>query len=250
MIYITIHIFIVKKFLESGKNVRDFLLKYSNKSDSTIRGSYFALKFFFKNVLDKKFNEKIPLAKKKKKLPTVLNKEEVNKLFQVTKNPKHKLVLSLLYYAGLRLNEVRNLKWRDIDFSRGMIHVKKAKGSKHRAVFLHKNLKDRLQDRAEKKGGNKKGFILISERGNKYSKRSIQKIVKKAKHKSGIGKKISPHTLRHSFATDLLNQGVDLRLVQEFLGHKNISTTQVYTHVTNKKLRDIHKKAHGGNKLE
>ncbi len=228
------YIFIVKKYLNSDKNVKEFLLEYSDKSDSSVRGVYFALKFFFENVLNKDFRRRIPLARKKKKLPSVLNKKEVNQLFDVTNNQKHKLVLSLLYYVGLRLNEIRNLRWEDIDFEREIIHVKKAKGSKHRTVFLHNKLKEML-----KKRQNKKGFILISERGNKYSKRSIQMIVKKAKNKASIDRKVTPHTLRHSFATHLLENGADIRIIQKLLGHENLQTTQIYTHIANKDIRNL-----------
>lgn len=230
------YLYIIKKYLDSGKTVKGFLSKYSGKSSSSIRGNYFALKFFFENVLNKNFKEKIPLARKKKKLPTVLNKKEIKELFRVTKNKKHKLVLSLLYYAGLRLNEARNLKWKDIDFSREIIHVKKAKGSKHRIIFLHKNLKKILKNREDKSG-----FILMSERGNKYSKRSIQKIVKKAKKRAKIKKKVTPHTLRHSFATHLLENGADIRAIQKLLGHENLQTTQIYTHIANKDIRNLSK---------
>jgi len=102
---------IVTKFLKSSKTPREFLLLYSNKSRSTIRSVYFALKFFYENVLNEKFDEKLPLAKSKQNLPIVLNRVEIQKLFEVTTNIKHKVVLALFYYAGLRLSEVRNLKW-------------------------------------------------------------------------------------------------------------------------------------------
>ena len=111
------------KFLKSGKTPREFLLSYSTKSRSTIRSVYFALKFFYEHVLNERFDEKLPLTKSKQKLPIVLNRSEVQKLFEVTTNIKHKVVLALLYYAGLRLSEVRNLRWQDIDFERKTIHI-------------------------------------------------------------------------------------------------------------------------------
>jgi integrase len=103
------------------------------------------LKFFYENVLNEKFNEKLPLAKKNLKLPVVLSREEISKMIEVTNNIKHRLVLMFLYYAGLRLVEVRNLKWQDIDFDRDIIHIKTAKGEKERAVFLHLKLKEMLE---------------------------------------------------------------------------------------------------------
>ena len=129
---------IVIKFLKSGKTPREFLLSYSNKSRSTMRSVYFALKFFYENVLNEKFDEKLPLTKSKQKLPVVLNRKEVQKLFEATANIKHK---GLLYYAGMRLSEVRNLRWQDIDFERDLIHIKQTKGEKERVVFLHEKLK-------------------------------------------------------------------------------------------------------------
>jgi len=231
------YINIVKAFLKSGKTPRNFLLSYSNKSRSTIRSVYFALKFFYENVLHEKFREKLPLAKAKQKLPVVLNKNEILKLFEVTNNIKHKVVLTLLYYTGLRLNEVISLRWQDIDFERGLIHVKQAKGEKERIVFLHKKLKELLIDYGIKASG----LVLISERGGKYSERTIQQIVKKASKKAGIKKKVTPHTLRHSFATHLLEAGCDIRYIQQLLGHKNLQTTQIYTHVANKDIKNLAK---------
>lgn len=229
------YINIVKEFLKAGKTARDFLLSHSNSSNSTMRGAYFALKFFHENVLNEKFNEKIPLVKRSLKLPIVLSKEETARMIEGTKNLKHKFSLMLLYYGGLRLSEVINLRWSDVDFERGLIHIKAAKGGKDRIVFLHEKIKDAL---ATSKA-NDEGLILLSERGNKYNKRSIQMIVMNASKKAGIRKNVTPHTLRHSFATHLLEAGADIRYIQELLGHKNLQTTQIYTHVANKDIKRL-----------
>jgi len=226
---------VVIKFLKSGKTPREFLLSYSNKSRSTMRSVYFALKFFYENVLNERFDEKLPLAKSKQKLPVVLNKTEIQKMFELTTNIKHKIVLALLYYAGLRLSEVRNLKWQDIDFERELIHIKQAKGERERIVFLHKKLKELLKEY----GVRKFGWILISERGGRYKERTIQQIVKNAARKAGIRKKVTPHTLRHSFATHLLEGGADIRYIQQLLGHKSLRTTQIYTHVANRDIKKL-----------
>ncbi len=226
---------IVLKFLKSGKTPREFLLSYSNKSRSTMRQAYFALKFFYENVLHEKFDEKLPLTKSKQKLPVVLNRTEIREMFEVTTNIKHKVVLALLYYAGLRLSEVRNLKWQDIDFERGLIHIKQAKGEKERIVFLH----DRLRELLTGYGIRKSGIILYSERGGKYNERTIQQIVKNAARKAGIKKKVTPHVLRHSFATHLLEAGADIRYIQQLLGHKSLRTTQIYAHVANKDIKNL-----------
>jgi len=230
------YISVVKDFLTSGNTPREFLLSYSNKSKSTMRSAYFALKFFHENVLNVKFDEKLPLARKSLKLPLVLSREEINKMVESTNNLKHKLVIMFLYYAGLRLNEVRNLEWQDIDFDREIIHLKTAKGDKERVVFLHKKLIDALR----MYGTKEEGPIFVSQRGGKYNKRTIQQIIKSTSKKSGIKKKVTPHTLRHSFATHLLEAGANIRYIQKLLGHKDLKTTQIYTHVAN---RDINKLA-------
>ncbi|MBI2653581.1 tyrosine-type recombinase/integrase [Candidatus Woesearchaeota archaeon] len=226
---------IIRSFIHSELSPREFLLKYSDKSRSYMRSAYFALKFFHENVLNKKFDEKIPLAKNKGKLPVVLNKDEVNKLFESTLNIKHRLVLMFFYYSGIRANEIVNLKWEDIDFQRGTIHLKTAKGDKERIVFFHEKLKSFIEYFNLKKDG----YVFLSNFGKKYDKRTVQTIVKKAARKAAIGKKVTPHILRHSFATHLLEAGADIRHIQKLLGHSNLQTTQIYTHVANKDIKKL-----------
>ncbi|MCX8190223.1 MAG: tyrosine-type recombinase/integrase [Candidatus Diapherotrites archaeon] len=229
------YISIAKDFLASGKIPREFLLSYTNKSKSAMRFAYFALKFFHENILNAKFGEKLPLARKSMKLPLVLSKEEVIKMINATNNLKHKLVIMFLYYAGLRLNEVRNLKWEEIDFGREIIHLKTAKGDKERIVFLNKKLTYMLK----MYGINEEGLIFVSQKLGKYNKRTIQQIVKSSSKKAEIKKKITPHTLRHSFANHLLESGADIRYIQHLLGHKDLKTTQIYTHVANKDIKKL-----------
>ena len=225
---------IIKDFLKSEKHTRDFLLGYSDKSRSYNRGIYFALKFFYENVLNEKLYDKLPLVKAKIKIPVVLSKKEAKKIIDITDNLRHKIALMLLYYAGLRLDEVLNLDWKDIDFDRGLIHLKKTKGEYERIVFLHENLKQALGIY-----GIKQGLVLMSDRNKKYNKRSIQQIVKNSAMKAGIKKNVHPHTLRHSFATHLLEAGCDIRYIQKLLGHKNLQTTQIYTHIANKDIKRL-----------
>jgi len=118
------YISVVSRFLKSGKTSRDFLLLYSGKSKSSMRSAYFALKFFHEKVLKTGFSEEMPLARRGEKLPVVLNRSEVYGMINATENMKHRLALMLLYYAGLRLDEARSLKWDDVDLERGVIHVK------------------------------------------------------------------------------------------------------------------------------
>ena len=228
---------IIRNFVNSGLQPREFLLKYADKSRSSIRSAYFALKFFYENVLRQKFDENIPLAKNKGKLPIVLSKEEVNSMIEATLNLKHRLVLMFLYYTGIRLNEVVNLKWEDVDFQRDIIHLKIAKGEKERIIFLH----DRLKIFVEYFNIKREGFVFLSKMGKKYDKRTIQMIVRNAAKKAGIKKRITPHTLRHSFATHLLEAGADIRQIQKLLGHASIQTTQIYTHVANRDIKNLAK---------
>ncbi|HHQ45400.1 MAG TPA: integrase [Candidatus Altiarchaeales archaeon] len=229
------YVSIVKEFLSSGRTPREFLLSYSNKSKSTMRSAYFALKFFHENVLNTKFNEKLPLARKSLKLPLVLSRGEVNRMIDSANNLKHKLVVMFLYYAGLRLDEVRNISWPDIDFDREIIHLKAAKGDRERVVFLHKRLMDALGVFGVKEAG----LVFISQRGGRYNKRTIQQIVKSSSKKAGVKKNVTPHTLRHSFATHLLESGADIRYIQQLLGHKDLKTTQIYTHVANTDIKNL-----------
>lgn len=230
-----LYISFVKEFLAYGKTPREFLLSYTTKSKSTMRSAYFALKFFHENVLNAKFEEELPLARKSLKLPLVLSKEEVIRMIDSTNNLKHKIIIMFLYYAGLRLDEVRNISWSDIDLDRETIHLKTAKGDKERVVFLHKKLIETLSMLGMKDAGP----IFISQRDGKYNKRTIQQIIKSASRKAGIKKNVTPHTLRHSFATHLLESGADIRYIQQLLGHKNLKTTQIYTHVANKDIKKL-----------
>lgn len=166
------------------------------------------------------------------KLPVVLSKQEIISMLDLLKNKNHKLVITLLYYSGLRLEEALNLKYSDIDFERKIIHVKHGKGSKDRIVFLHDKISNILKNHNDT-------YILMSERGSRYTKRSIQLIVKNTAKKAKINKKVSPHTLRHSFATHLLEAGADIRYIQKLLGHKDLKTTQIYTHVANKDITKL-----------
>jgi len=152
-------------------------------------------------------------------------------------NQKHKLIIALSYGAGLRISEAQNLKVRDINFSELTIHLKETKGGKDRITVLPQKLKNILHKITVLKNAN--DFVFESERGGKLSTRTLQKIFENALLKSGVKKPATFHSLRHSFATHLLENGIDVRYVQELLGHANIRTTQIYTHVTNPNLKNI-----------
>lgn len=226
---------IVNAFIRSGLQPREFLLRQSDKSRSSMRSTYFALKFFYENALKQKLDEEIPLAKNKGKLPTVLSKEEVMAMIDKTLNLRHRLIIMFLYYSGIRLNELINIRWEDIDFDRGIIHLKIAKGEKERIIFLHRKLNDFIGYFNLRK----EDYVFMSSLGKKYDERTIQMIVKNTAGKAGIKKRVTPHTLRHSFATHLLEGGADIRHIQKLLGHSSLQTTQIYTHVANKDIKKL-----------
>jgi integrase/recombinase XerD len=226
---------ITENFLKSGKSPREYILSKQEYTASTIRTTFFALQFFHRYCLNRELSQDIPLAKKQKKLPTVLNQTETKNLLHNPQNPKHQLVLRLLYYGGVRLNELINLKWQDLDEERGIINIRQGKGNKDRIIFLHK----KILEKTKEIGMGKTGLILMSARGTKYSKKTIQEIVKQNAKKANIQKNVTPHTLRHSFATHLLENGADIRHIQKLLGHADIKTTQIYTHVANKDIKNL-----------
>lgn len=152
-----------------------------------------------------------------------------------TKNYNHKTIIQVGYAAGLRVSEIINLKWTDIDFKRNVIHIKSAKGKKDRIVMLSPKVKKTLL----KLDSEKEGLVFKTNRGKKYTTRTIQMIVRKAAKNAGIKKLVTPHTLRHSFATHLLEKGTDIRYIRDLLGHTNINTTLIYTKVSNKDISKI-----------
>ncbi len=218
------------------KIVRDYLeyLADSGKSASTINTAYSALLLYFGKILHRKFFVNIPRAKKIKKLPIVLSKQEINRILDVVKNKKHHCIISLLYGTGIRLSEVQNIRMKDIDLDRGMLHVFQGKGKKDRMVMIPKKLIAIFQGQQKLKNAN--DYLFTSNRGGKMNKRSIQKIVSNNAKKADIQKNVSPHTLRHSFATHMLENGTDIRFIQELLGHARLETTQIYTHVAQSDL--------------
>ncbi|MEM4397442.1 MAG: tyrosine-type recombinase/integrase [Candidatus Woesearchaeota archaeon] len=231
------YVFYVEKFLKSNRNIKDFLYIYTNKSNSTIRQVYFSLRFFYKHILKKDFDIEIPLAKQTKKLPEILNRCEIKKMFFSAHNIKHRLILMFLYYAGLRVSELINLRYSDLDLKRKTIHIKNAKNNKDRIIFLHPEIINILKIYNIRK---KQDFIFITNKKRKYTHRTIEMVVKKISKKAGIIKKIKPHTLRHCFATHLLENGLDIVSIQKLLGHRDVRTTQIYTHLT-KKVADLSK---------
>jgi site-specific recombinase XerD len=176
-------------------------------------------------------------AKKNRYLPVVLSRAEIEALLNVTANNKHRLLLALAYGAGLRVSEVVALRVQDIDLNELTIHIKQAKGNKDRISVCPIKLVVAIREQVA--GRNGSDFVFMSEQGGGLTTRTAQKVFENALKKSGVCKPATFHSLRHSFATHLLENGVDTRYVQELLGHQNIRTTQLYTQVTNPSLKNI-----------
>jgi len=221
--------------IEDIKNYLDYISQ--NKSTSTVSVAYNAIHFYYGEVWKRNFFLHIHQPKKNKYLPVVLSKEEINRMLYVTPNPKHNCVIGLLYGTGVRVSELTHIKMCDIDIDRKMLRVFQGKGKKDRLVVLPEKLLSILEIQARLK--KKDNFLFTNGRGGRLTEATIQKIVAQAAQKAGVRKKVSPHTLRHSFATHLLENGTDIRYIQELLGHAKLQTTQIYTHVTRNNLSEI-----------
>lgn len=219
--------------------LRKYLLNKieKGKSPQTVNLCLNAIKFYYREILRQKQPINIKLAKKGSKLPVVLSKQEIDKIISSISNKKHRLLISLSYASGLRVGEVINLKMGDILLDELIIYIRQGKGKKDRRSIIPEKLKQELYffiaDRPTEE------YLFITDRNSKYTSRTAQKIFSNALNKAGIKKKATFHCLRHSFATHLLENGVDIRYVQELLGHQNIRTTQIYTHLTNPALKNI-----------
>ena len=215
-----------------------YLVVERQVSRSTQNQAINAIKYYYEKVLGeaRKFYF-VERPKKEKVLPTVLNKKEIEKMIGVTTNTKHKCLIMLTYSSGLRLSEVQNLKLEDIDYERNIVNVKGGKGKKDRITLLSKKTKLYLHKYLlEYKP---RVWVFEGIKGGKYATTSMEKVVKHAARKAGIMKNVTMHTLRHSFATHLIEKGTDIRYIQALLGHESIKTTEIYTHVTNKGLDQI-----------
>jgi len=210
-----------------------------NYSISSHRQCVSAIKHL--DQLDLKLNfdaSELMRPKKDKKLPIILSSTEVLRLLQVTKNLKHRAIIAIIYSAGLRISELLNLKINAIDLERNLIHVKQSKGRKDRVVPLGQQIKPLLLNYA--RTYKPKVYLFeSSKQGMPYSASSVRHFLKRNCKAAQILKHITPHSLRHSYATHLLENGVDIRYIQEFLGHTKPETTMIYTHVSQQKLEAI-----------
>ncbi len=212
--------------------------KLTENAAATIIVFLSALRFSFSTILKRDVTMGIKRPKKEKKLPAVLTKNEVIKLLEHVPTKKSKLMTWLIYASGFRVSELVNLKISDLDFEEMIGYLRQAKGKKDRIFNIPQFLLKNLKKQARKQQENEEEYLFTGPKG-KLSDRNIQKIVRNAAKKAKINKKVSPHTLRHSFATHLLENNVDIRKIQELLGHADLSTTQIYTHVSTEELKKI-----------
>lgn len=216
-----------------------YLMEERKASQSVLVQTYSALKFFFENTLQKQWNAiRIPRCKQRRKLPGVLTREEVESILSATKNLKHRAILMTLYSAGLRIGEVTRLKVSDIESGRMMIRVNEGKGLKDRYTLLGERNLEML--RCYWKAYRPLEWLFPGRNASEpVSISAIQRVFKTSLAKAGIKKKASVHTLRHCFATHLLESGTDLYYIQRLLGHKSAGTTSVYLHITGKDIGKI-----------
>ncbi len=242
---IKIYVHCIKKFLFdfkqydleviSEKNIENYihyLIRKEKISASYQKQMLASISKFFKLMCGKELRLLYLYPKRKeRKIPVYLTKQEVKKMIESSFNKKHRCIIMLLYGGGLRLRELLNLKITDIDSENKLIHVRQSKGKKDRVVMLSKHLIKEL--RTYYTHYKPKHFLFEGLGRNKmYSETSVQKIVKNTAKRVCLNKKVTPHTLRHSFATHLLENGTDIRYIQKLLGHQSIKTTELYTQIT------------------
>jgi integrase/recombinase XerD len=213
------------------------MLHDEGKAPKTINLYKEAIKYCAREVLRKPDVADIRLSRETKRLPMVLTKEELERLFAAARNEKHRLLLMVAYCAGLRISEVRTLRVRDLDLVECIVTVRRGKGNKDRLTVLSPKILVALQALCAGKSPDE--VVFMSERGGALHVRTLGEIFHYAKRAAGITKPATFHSLRHSFATHLIENGTDIRHIQALLGHANIRTTQWYTHVTRPQLKMI-----------
>jgi len=217
----------LKEYLYHCKEKRGLSVSFINQTIS-------ALKILRQDVLGLEWDKdlKIKRPRRFQHLPDILSKPEVNKLVEVTTNPKHKAIIALLYSTGMRLSELLHLTLKDIDSSRMVIRITKGKGNKSRDTLLAERTLKLLREYYSSVYPKPVTYVFEGRsKDQPYSATSIQKVVKRAAVKAGIKKIISPHSLRHAFATHMLEQGINLKLIQKLLGHGSMRATMVYFHM-------------------
>lgn len=221
---------VVRQYIYDILNASPYSRKYQNQIIS-------ALKKYYELVYNRILSDvELPRPRVKRDLPKVLSKSEIRTMISACKNQKHKLILSLLYGCGLRRSEIVNLRKKNIDFQNSILYIL-GKGDKYRVVPIGKSIT--LQLKAYLKSYLPGNYVFFGQKNEQYSTTSVAKIVSDSAKKAGVKKHVTPHMLRHSFATHYLENGVDLRYIQELLGHRSSRTTEIYTHISRKSIKNI-----------
>jgi len=218
-----------------------YLLQEKQYPGTTVNQVYNALRLLYVDLYGRPLAMSgLPRPQKERKLPDVLSEEELMQLFGIVRNLKHRVMLMLAYASGLRVSELVAVRIEDVDSQRGLIHIRGAKGKKDRYTILPDSMKPILHHYWQDYRLGASGWLFPGAHpGNHLSTRSIQEVLEDALDKAGIVKPVSMHTLRHSFATHMLERGTDLRFIQELLGHQSPKTTQIYTHVSSNSLAKL-----------
>lgn len=218
------------------KEIKEFL--GTLKEPNTQRNYHSAIKKYFEIVLRQKDKFKyIPYAQKSSKLPIVLSVSEIQRMFDVCENTKHKVILALLYSCGFRVSELINLKWDHLDRERKIINVIQAKGKKDRQVGFPDHIIPLLEKYYNEY--HPKEYVLNGQFDIQYSDRSVNEVIKQLAIKAGINKKVHAHLIRHCYATHLVESGTDINLIQRLLGHGSVKTTSIYLHISHNHISKI-----------
>jgi len=215
------------------------ILRKWNKSDNTVNVYVNSLKFFYEKILHKRLTVNIAHTRVRKKLPDFLTRDEIKRLFRFINNASHRLMISFLYATGMRVNELVSLKVKDFEFDNNYGWVRDGKGGKDRLFIVSLKLKDELNLHIMNNGLKHNDWLFLGNNASHYSVSSIQSIIKKAAKNAGIKKNVHPHTLRHSFATHLIENGYAVTDVQPLLGHSSITTTMIYLHMASPQLLKV-----------
>jgi integrase/recombinase XerD len=181
--------------------------------------------------------ELVERPRRSRPLPKVFSKEEIKKILNATRNNKHKLLLWMIYSCGLRRSEVTNIRLTDLDRDRSVVHIREGKGRVDRIVPVSGKVWDKLEEYTE--GFHPMKYLFEGQSGGRYSVESVYRVFKQALHSAGIKKDVGVHSLRHSYATHLHESGLDIRYIQELLGHRSTRTTEIYTHVSRRNLIQV-----------